>query len=134
MVRRREPPGWRARDPPLRHAALTRVGSARAADDLKLLSTAESLLNVEANLIFVSGVVLILAEAGLIAVVPDDNAALIAIQVSRSPASVGAHSADGARLRAAIACAQALTGLAAGAGAVTAFGAAFLFSLLQGEK
>ena len=78
---------------------------------------------------------LILAEAGLIAVVPDDNAALIAIQVSRSPASVGAqHSADGARLRAAIACAQALTGLAAGAGAVTAFGAAFLFSLLQGEK
>ncbi len=134
MVRRREPPGWRARDPPLRHAALTRVDAARAADDLKLLSTAESLLNVEANLIFVSGVVLLLAEAGLIAVVPDDNAALIAIQASHSPASVRAHSADGARLNAAFACVQALTGLAAGAGAVTAFGAAFLFSLLQGEK
>merc|ERR1711908_28046 len=63
------------------------------ADDLKLLSTVESLLN---------------GEAALITVVPDDNVALVGL--------------------------QAVTGLAAGAGAVMLFATSFLFSLLQGEN
>ena len=48
------------------------------------------------------------AETGLITVVPDDNAALLGFQV--------------------------VTGLAAGAGAVTLWGASFFFSLLQGDN
>jgi len=48
-----------------------------------------------------------LAETALITVVPDDNAAFVALQLA--------------------------TGLAAGAGSVVLVGSAFLFSLLQGE-
>ena len=47
------------------------------------------------------------AETTLITVVPDDNAALIAV--------------------------QAVTGVAAGAGSVVLLASAYLFSLLQGE-
>ena len=47
------------------------------------------------------------SEAGLIYAVPDDNTALVVL--------------------------QALTGVAAGAGAVTLFGASALFSVLQGK-
>ena len=43
------------------------------ADDLKLLSTAEYLLNVPANLLAIAGVALLAGEAGLITFVPDDN-------------------------------------------------------------
>jgi len=78
------------------------------ADDLKLLSTAESLLNVPSNLLFIGGVALLGGEAALITFVPDDNAALVVLQLG--------------------------TGLAAGAGAVVLVGSAFLFSLLQGES
>merc|ERR1712031_101214 len=78
------------------------------ADDLKLLSTVESLLNVEAGYLFSAGAVLLLGEAALITVVPDDNVALVGL--------------------------QAVTGLAAGAGAVMLFATSFLFSLLQGEN
>ena len=48
-----------------------------------------------------------LAEAALVAAVPDDNAVLLALQLG--------------------------TGVAAGAGAVVLAGTAFLFSLLQGD-
>jgi len=78
------------------------------ADDLKLLSTAESLLNVESNTLLLAGAALLIGEAGLITVVPDDNAALVAL--------------------------QAITGLAAGAGGLTLFGASFFFSLLQADN
>lgn len=78
------------------------------ADDLKLLSTAEFLLNVPANLLFFAAVALIIGELGLISFVPDDSAVLVAV--------------------------QAATGLAAGAGAAVLIGSAFLFSLLQGEN
>lgn len=77
------------------------------ADDLKLLSTAEYLLNVPANLLFIGAAVLAGGELALITVVPDDNAALLLLQLG--------------------------TGLAAGAGAAVLAGSAFLFSLLQGE-
>ena len=77
------------------------------ADDLRLLSTAEFLLNIPANLLFFAAVFLIIGELGLISFVPDDSAALIAV--------------------------QAVTGVAAGAGAVVLIGSAALFSLLQGE-
>jgi len=78
------------------------------ADDLKLLSTAEYLLNVPSFLLSVAAVALLGGEFALITAVPDDNAALIAI--------------------------QAITGLAAGAGAVVLLASSFLFSLLQGEN
>ena len=73
-----------------------------------MLSLAESLVNVPANLLFGAGVMLLIGEAGLIAVVPDDSGLLLGF--------------------------QALTGLAAGAGAVTLFGTSFLFGLLQGDN
>jgi len=77
------------------------------ADDLKLLSTAEALLNVPSNLLFAGAIALLLGEGALITFVPDDNVVLLAVQL--------------------------LTGLGAGAGAVVLIGSAFLFSLLQGE-
>ena len=51
------------------------------ADDLKLLSTAEYLLNVPANLLALGAVVLLGGEFALITAVPDDNAALLGVQV-----------------------------------------------------
>jgi hypothetical protein len=77
-------------------------------DDLNLLGTAENLLNVPANIQVVAATALLGLEVGFISVVPDDNAALIAV--------------------------QAITGLLAGGGAVTLLASAFLFSLLQGES
>jgi len=76
-------------------------------DDLNLLAAAESVLNVPANLLAVAGLAVLTGEAGVITVVPDDNAALIAFQV--------------------------LTGLLAGAGGVTLIASSVLLSLLQGK-
>jgi len=78
------------------------------ADDLKLLSTAEYLLNVPANLLALGAVVLLGGEFALITAVPDDNAALLGVQV--------------------------VTGLLAGGGAVVLLASSFLFSLLQGTN
>jgi len=78
------------------------------ADDLNLLGTLENLLNVPANIQVFAAVAVLGGELLLINVVPDDNAALIAIQV--------------------------ITGLLAGGGAVTILASAYLFSLLQGEN
>jgi len=77
------------------------------ADDLNLLATAENLLNVPAGNLGLAAFALLAGEAGLIAVVPDDSTALVAFQL--------------------------LTGVAAGAGAVTLFATSSLFSLLQAE-
>jgi len=75
------------------------------ADDLNLLATAEGLLNVpSSNLVLLAGA-LVVGEVGLISAVPDDNTALVALQL--------------------------LTGVAAGAGAVVLLASASLFSLLQ---
>jgi hypothetical protein len=78
------------------------------ADDLNLLGTLENLLNVPANIQVLAAVALLGGEVGLIALVPDDNVALLAL--------------------------QAVTGLLAGGGAVTILASAYLFSLLQGEN
>merc|ERR1719453_2801718 len=51
------------------------------ADDLKLLSTAEYLLNVPANLLVLAAVALLGAEGALITTVPDDSAVLIGLQL-----------------------------------------------------
>jgi len=77
------------------------------ADDLKLLSTAEYLLNVPSSNLFGLAVLLLLGETALITAVPDDSAVLVAL--------------------------QAVTGLAAGAAAVVLIASSALFSLLQGE-
>merc|ERR1712146_743472 len=77
------------------------------ADDLKLLSTAESLLNVPAFTLSAAAAALLGGELALITVVPDDNVALLGF--------------------------QAVTGVAAGAGAVTLLATSYLFSLLQGD-
>jgi len=77
------------------------------ADDLKLLSTAEGLLNQDSSSLFIAGVALLVGEAGLIYVVPDDNTALVAV--------------------------QAVTGLAAGVGGIALLGVSSFFSLLQGS-
>jgi hypothetical protein len=78
------------------------------ADSLNLLGVLENALNVPANIQVLAAVALLGGEVGLISVVPDDNAVLIAV--------------------------QAITGLLAGGGAVTLLASAYLFSLLQGES
>jgi len=78
------------------------------ADKFKLLSTAESLLNVDAWKLSGGAAAILLGELALITVVPDDNIALVGLQL--------------------------VTGAAAGAGAVTLLGTSYLFSLLQGEN
>jgi len=78
------------------------------ADDLKLLSTAEALLNVPSNTLILGAFALLAGEAAFITVVPDNNAVLLALQFG--------------------------TGVVAGGGAVVLAGSAFLFSLLQGEN
>jgi hypothetical protein len=77
------------------------------ADDLKLLSTLEGLLDVNAGVLAAGGAALLLGEGALLYAVPDDSTALVAL--------------------------QAVTGLLAGGGAITLFGISALFSLLQGE-
>merc|ERR1711918_188304 len=74
------------------------------ADDLKLLSTAEYLLNVPANLLAIGAVAPLGGEFALITAVPDDSTALVAVQL--------------------------VTGLLAGGGAVVLLAVSFLFSLL----
>merc|ERR1711918_332673 len=69
------------------------------ADDLKLLSTAEALLNVPSNLLAIGGLLLLGGEFALVTAIPDDNAALIAVQL--------------------------LSGLVAGGGAVVLLGSSF---------
>lgn len=78
------------------------------ADKLKLLSTAEALLNTDAWLLSGGAAALLIGELGLITVIPDDNAVLVGLQL--------------------------VTGVAAGAGAVTLLATSYLFSLLQGEN
>jgi len=77
-------------------------------DKVGLLGILENLLDVPANVQVLLAAALLGGEGALIGLVPDDNAALIAVQV--------------------------LTGLLAGGGAVTLLASAFVFSLLQGEN
>merc|ERR1712087_3568 len=77
------------------------------ADDLKLLSTLEALLEVNSAVLAAAGAALLLGEGALIFAVPDDSTALVAL--------------------------QAATGLLAGGGAITLFGISSLFSLLQAD-
>jgi len=77
------------------------------ADDLKLLSTAEALLNVPSSALLGLAAVLLAGEFGLIYVLPDDNTALVAVQVASG----------------------ALVGLAS----VVLVAISFLFGLLQGS-
>merc|ERR1719409_878868 len=58
------------------------------ADDLKLLSTLEYLLNVPSSYLFGIASLLLIGEAGLIAFVPDDSALLVGLQAA-SGAAVG---------------------------------------------
>merc|ERR1719453_1724060 len=78
------------------------------ADDLKLLSTAEALLNVPSSYLFGIASLLLVGEAGLIAFVPDDSAVLVGL--------------------------QALSGAAAGAAVIVLLATSYLFSLLQGDN
>jgi len=77
-------------------------------DKVGLLGILENLLDVPANVQVLLAAALLGGEGALIGLVPDDNAALIAVQV--------------------------LTALLAGGGAVTLLASAFFFSLLQGEN
>jgi hypothetical protein len=76
-------------------------------DDLGLLGTLEDLLNIPANVQVLAALALLAGEAAFISGVPDDNVALIAVQV--------------------------LSGVLAGGGAVTLLASAYFFSLLQGD-
>lgn len=76
------------------------------ADDLKLLSLAETLINVPATVLVLAAGALVAGEFALIQVVPDDSSALVAL--------------------------QAATGAAAGLGAVVLLASSYLFGLLQG--
>ena len=76
-----------------------------AADDLKLLSTADKLLNVDSSVLLRAAAALLGGELGLITLVPDDNSVLVGVQVA--------------------------TGVLAGAGAVTLLAVSSLFGLLQ---
>merc|ERR1711990_1130017 len=78
------------------------------ADDLKLLSTAEFLLNVPSSYLFGIASLLLVGEAGLIFFVPDDSTALVALQLA--------------------------SGVAVGLGSVVLIATSYLFSLLQGEN
>ncbi|KAG8457548.1 hypothetical protein KFE25_004184 [Diacronema lutheri] len=78
-----------------------------AADDFGLLGAAEALVNTPVTLLLFGIAGLVGAEAVIVTLVPDDNAALLAVQIA--------------------------TGVAAGAGAVALAAAAFLVSVVQGE-
>jgi hypothetical protein len=78
------------------------------ADDLNLLGTLENLLNIPANIQVLAAFALLGGEVGIISIVPDDNAALVVVQV--------------------------ITALVAGGGTVTLLASAYLFSLLQGDN
>merc|ERR1712118_266660 len=78
------------------------------ADDLKLLSTAEYLLNVPSSYLFGIATLLLVGEASLIYFVPDDSTALVAL--------------------------QAVSGAAVGVGTIVLIATSYLFSLLQGEN
>merc|ERR1719454_878581 len=76
------------------------------ADDLKLLSTAEALLNVPSGLLLGLAAALLASEFGLISYLPDDSSALVALQVG--------------------------SGVVVGLAAVVLTAVSFLFGLLQG--
>ena len=78
------------------------------ADKLNVFGVLESLLLVDSSALLLGAVALLVGEVGLITVVPDDNTALVAL--------------------------QAVTGVAAGAGAATLFGASALFGTLQSKN
>ena len=75
------------------------------ADKLNVLALAETLINVPSAVLTLGALTLLAGEYGLITVVPDDSTALVAL--------------------------QAVTGFAAGLGAVTLLAASYLFGLLQ---
>ena len=76
------------------------------ADDLKLLSTAEALINVPSGVLVAAAGALVVGELGLISAVPDDTAALVAL--------------------------QAASGAVVGLTAVVLLASSYLFGLLQG--
>ena len=78
------------------------------ADDLKLLSTAEGLLNVPSSYLFGTALLILIGEASLISFVPDNTALLVGV--------------------------QAVSGAAAAAAVVVLMGTSYLFSLLQGDN
>jgi len=78
------------------------------ADDLKLLSTAEYLLNVPSSYLFGIASLLLVGEASLIFFVPDDSTALVAL--------------------------QAVSAAGVGLAAVVLIATSYLFSLLQGDN
>lgn len=78
------------------------------ADTFGVFGLLESLLLVDSSVLLLGAVALLVGEVGLITVVPDDNTALVAL--------------------------QAVTGVAAGAGAATLFGASALFGTLQSKN
>ena len=78
------------------------------ADKLNVFSLLESLLLIDSSALLLGAVALLVGEVGLITVLPDDNTALVAV--------------------------QAVTGVAAGAGALTLFAASALFGTLQAKN
>ena len=78
------------------------------ADKLNVFSLLESLLLIDSSVLSLGAVALLAGEVGLITVLPDDNTALVAV--------------------------QAVTGVAAGAGALTLFAASALFGTLQAKN
>merc|ERR1712118_189522 len=71
------------------------------ADTFSVFSRVESLIMIDSSALLLGAVALLVGEVGLITVLPDDNTALVAV--------------------------QAVTGVAAGAGALTLFAASALF-------
>ncbi len=78
------------------------------ADKLNVFSLVESLIMIDSSALLLGAVALLAGEVGLITVLPDDNTALVAV--------------------------QAVTGVAAGAGALTLFAASALFGTLQAKN
>lgn len=78
-----------------------------AADEIGLISFVEALVNTPVTYLLLGAAGLVGLEAAIVTVVPDDNAALLAVQV--------------------------LTAVLAGAGATALAGAAFAVSIVQGE-
>ena len=78
------------------------------ADTFNVFSLVESLIMIDSSALLLGAVALLVGEVGLITVLPDDNTALVAV--------------------------QAVTGVAAGAGALTLFAASALFGTLQAKN
>lgn len=78
------------------------------ADKLNVFSTLEGLLLVDSSALLLAALALLAGEVGLITYLPDDNSALVAVQV--------------------------VTGVLAGAGATTLLAASALFGTLQSKN